>query len=91
MEIGEIGQPLEPAVQPVVEELKLAPEFATTQHLQMVVLLAQDCPLRMLLATTHRHAQLVNEFKKNIYYNFFLIFPILMQVLLSFRLIAVVL
>ena len=59
MEIGEFGQPLEPAVQPVVEELKLAPEFATTQHLQMVGLLAVDWPMKMLLAIC-KHAQLVN-------------------------------
>ena len=65
MEIGEFGQLLEPALQPVVEGFKLTPEFATTQHLQMVGLLARDWPLRMLLAT-RRHAQLVNEFKKNI-------------------------
>jgi hypothetical protein len=35
MAIGELGLPTELAVSLVEEELKLTPEFATTQHLQM--------------------------------------------------------
>jgi hypothetical protein len=64
MEIGELGLLLELAVPLAEEGLKLTPEFATTHHLQMVVLFALDWPPRMLLATC-RHAQLVIEFKKN--------------------------
>ncbi len=51
MEIGEFGQPLEPAVQPVVEGLKHTLEFATTQHLPMEEPIASDQVLRALLAT----------------------------------------
>jgi hypothetical protein len=36
MATGELGLLLEPAVYPVEEELRLTPDFATTQHRQMV-------------------------------------------------------
>jgi hypothetical protein len=51
MEIGELGLPLEPAVQPVVEELKLTLDFATTQHLPMEEPIALDQALKALHAT----------------------------------------
>jgi hypothetical protein len=35
MATGELGLPLEPAVSHVAEELRLTPDFATTQHRQM--------------------------------------------------------
>jgi hypothetical protein len=60
MAIGELGLLLELVVSHVEEELKLTPDFATTQHLQMVGLLAVDWPMKMLLAIC-KHAQLVNK------------------------------
>jgi hypothetical protein len=50
MEIGELGPPLELAVPPVMEELKHAPEFATTRHLLMEELLALALLLKVLPA-----------------------------------------
>ncbi len=78
MVIGELGLPLEPAVSPVVEGLKLTPGFATDLHQtytrltpgfatirphQMVVQLVLALPLKVLLAT-RKHVQMVNTYFK---------------------------
>jgi hypothetical protein len=64
MEFGELGQPTELAVLLVEEELKLTPEFVTTQHHQMVghhalVLLLKVSP------ATHKFVILVIEHYQN--------------------------
>ena len=51
MGIGELGLPTELAVSLVAEELKLTPEFATTQHHQMGELIALGCLLKVSHAT----------------------------------------
>ena len=61
MVIGELGLPLEPAVSPVVEGLKLTPGFATIRPHQMVVQLVLALPLKVLLAT-RKHVQMVNRY-----------------------------
>ncbi len=60
METGELGLPLELAMQLAEEELKLAPEFATTQHLPTEELLALAVLLKVLHAI-HNPAAKVNK------------------------------
>jgi hypothetical protein len=54
MEIGDLGLPLDPAVSPAEEALKLTPDFATTQHQQMVGPLALVLLLKVFHATRKR-------------------------------------
>ena len=51
MAIGVLGLPLELAVQVAEEELRLAPDFATTQHLPTVGPSVQEQVQRVALAT----------------------------------------
>ena len=63
METGELGLPLELAMQLAEEELKLAPEFATTPHLPTEELLALALLLKVQHAI-HNPAVKVNKPKR---------------------------
>ncbi len=62
MEIGEFGQPMEFAVSRAEVELKLTPEFATTQHQPMEGQHVLGWLLKVL-HVTHNHAVVVSRKK----------------------------
>jgi hypothetical protein len=64
MAIGEPGLLLDPAVLPAEEELKVTPEFATTQHHQTVEQHAQGLLLKVSHATHSLVLLVITYYKK---------------------------